>query len=81
MATEAPKVKFEAPGKADTSGSSSDDSKDKYKGSSTTTSSSRKSNKKKRTENNRLKFRGAEERLGGHVFQVDGEAGKRPNQF
>jgi len=81
MTTETPKVKFEAPGKADTSGSSSDNSKEKHKGSNTTTISSRKSNKKKQAENNRLRFRGAEERLNGHAYQVDGEAGKKPNQF
>ena len=43
---------------------------------------SRKSNKKRRSQhNNSSRFRGAEEKMMGNVFQVDGEYGKKPNQF
>ena len=78
--TESPSPKSQAPGKTDTSGSLSDDGGSK-ESSNVATTSSRKSNKKKRADHNRLRFRGAEERLNEYVYQVDRESGKRPNQY
>jgi hypothetical protein len=66
------KTDDEVPGNADTSGSSSDEQ-------SKPSNNNQSNTKKKRYDGNKTRFRGAEEKMNGHVYQVDGEPGKRPN--
>ena len=73
----AAKPAFDAPAKSD----SNSDSTDK-ESTPSFFQRSRKSNRTRRSRfNNSPRFRGAEEKMLGNVFQVDGEYGKKPNQF